>query len=387
MLQLSVRGVGFFSVERDSTIGDLLCRLGASSLYYAGRLLDPCSTFSSLGVPPNATLDAVGRLRGGMNPFKVLGELFKLIGGLIKIVLKIVTLITNPVKCIMLIIAFIIVSVLFVLYFVFTLPPFIWILAAIWYFAAYVIPAFLYSVLFTLLLVAVFVMSLILAALNTATGGALRSIVLCDSSPAAWHDVPNYHLANKRERGMMCTRPCPARYSPSPSGGACAVIPKGYPPYCPQAEAMRIFTRKKADGKYIFKKFNENLSVKYLLKTPDEREEMLKDYYTKRKNFTDTCSASMSDYDNVSLNVCAAADSLKGVLDDKQLQRLKEVCAQAYCTPQRNYPFCSKTSDLNDNDANAVIKKVVKIVMTMIVIVLTITLAMTFMYNNVEGGA
>lgn len=385
MLQLFVKGFGFVSVKSGHTIKGLLYELGADSMYYGGRLLDPSKTIESFGMPNNATVEVSKRLLGGMNPFKVLGELFKLIIGLIKIVIKIVTLIAKPAQCIMLIVAFMVVSVLFVAYFLLTLPPFIWILAGLWYFVAYIIPMIVYCVIFTILLAAVFVMSVIMTALNTATGGALRSIVLCDSLPSAWHSIPNYHLTNKWERGMMCTRPCPPRYMPNPSGAMCVKKPSGYPTYCPQAEAMRIFSRKKADGDFAYKKFNESLNIKYMLKTPPDREEMLKDYYMRKKTFSDTCATSMSEYDNVSLNICAAADSLKDILDDKQVARLKAVCAQAYCTPQRNYPFCSKTSDLNDNDANAVIRKVVKIVMIMITIALTVTLAMTFMYNDVKA--
>jgi hypothetical protein len=385
MLQLFVKGLGFVSTKESTYVKDLLYELGADSMYYGGRLLDPSRTINSFGLQNNATLEVSKRLLGGMNPFKVLGELFKLILGLIKIVIKIVTLVTKPAQCIMLIIAFIVVSFLFVFYFLWTLPPFIWLLAAVWYFAAYVVPMIIYCMIFIGLLIAVFVICVILTALNTVTGGALRSIVLCDSLPSAWHSIPNFHLTNKWERGMMCTRPCPPRYMPNPSGSMCVKKPAGYPAYCPQAEAMRIFSRKKADMGYMYKKFDDSINVKYMLKTPAEREEILKNYYIKRKNFSDTCSASMSEYDNISLNICAAADSLKGVLDDNQIARLKQVCAQAYCTPERNYPFCSKTSDLNDNDANAVIRKVVKIVMIIITIMLTILLALTFMYNDVNA--
>lgn len=382
MLHFFVKGFGSLIAKNDSKVKDLLCVVGADSLYYGGRLLDPMSTLYDLKIPTNATLESSRRLRGG-NLFKLIGSLLKLIVDLVKIVVKIVMLITKPAQCIMLIIALCVVSVLYVVYFVLTLPPFIWIVAAIWYTLLYIVPMIAYCIIFTILLVAGFVLSILLYAINTMSAGALKNIVLCDSSPSAWYNIPNFHFKNKWERGIMCTKPCPARYRPNATGSSCEVIPKGYPPYCPQAEAMRIFTRKKADKKYIFKKFNESINTKYMLKTPSERETMLKDYYMNRKTFSDTCSLNMSGYDNISLSICVAADSLKEILNETQIAKLKQVCAQAYCTTQRNYPFCSKTSDLNDNDANAVIKKVVKIVMIIITIILTITLAMTFMYNNV----
>lgn len=381
MLQLFVRGVGTVTADSSSTVGVLLESLRADSLYYNGRLLDPGAPIGT--IPNNASLDANMRLRGGMNPFKVLGEIFKLIIGMIKIVIKIVTLITKPAQCIMLILAFIIVSVLILVYFVLTLPINFYAMVAIWFFIMKIVPMIVYCLLFGVLLVAAFVMSILMTALNTFTGGSLKNIVLCDALPSAWHSVPNFHLKNRWERGGMCTRPCPARYAPNPSGSMCMVVPKGYPPYCPQAEAMRIFSSRKADGKYMFKRFDDTTNVLYLLKPPKEREAMLKDFYANRQKFAETCSANMSEYDNISLNICAAADSLHGVIDDREIAKLKAVCAQVYCTPQRNYPFCSKTSDLNDNDANAIIRKIAKIVTIVVIVGLTIALAMTFMYNEV----
>lgn len=287
----------------------------------------------------------------------------------------------KPLEIIMLIIGLLFIAMLYIIYSILNLPPFIYIVALLYFIVFEIIPFIAYCIIFTAILVLIFVICLVLTGVNIGTGGALKNVVLCDNSPGAWYKTANHHLGNKWERGLLCSRPCGARYAPDAGGMSCIKTPKGYPPYCPQAEIMRIYATKQADKHYMYKTFAENSNLKYLSRPPEEREKMLADYYIRKTKFSETCRKEMSEYDPISLNICASANTLG--LENSELIKLKQVCAQAYCTADKNYPFCSKISSLKEDDENALIQQIIKVV----VIILAFFIITIFMFKTLYGSS
>jgi hypothetical protein len=255
----------------------------------------------------------------------------------------------------------------------------------VWFVIMDIIPLIIYLIVYGSLFVLITLICLILTIINTIMWGSLKDIVLCQNMPTDWYKTPNFHLGNKWDRGVFCKRPCYSRYSPDSTGTMCQRIPKGYPPFCPQAEIMRIYTNKKADRKYRYDDFRENSNVKYLSKKPEEREAMLRDYYLRKREFKEVCKSKMEPYDTLTLNICASADSLlqNGHLTSKkEVQRLQQVCSQAFCTAERNYPFCNKISALNNEDDNAELKKVIKITIALVVFCIIFLFTMENLYKT-----
>ena len=303
---------------------------------------------------------------------------------IITLVLIFLAFLGRPMEFLILIFGLFVVVIIYVLYSVLNLPPFIYIVYLLWFIIMDLCPLILFCMIFGALFALVFLICIILTALNTITGGALKDIVLCDNTPGSWYKTANYHMGNKWERGIFCTRPCYPRYAPDTTGINCVKIPKGYPPYCPQAEIMRIYSSKKADRNYQYADFKDSTNLRYMSVPPAEREQMLKQHYLRKSNFNESCRKSMKEFDTISLNICASADSFEANkhLDAKQVLRLKQVCAQAYCTGSRNYPFCSKISGLKEDDKNAIIKKIIKIIIIILIFCIVFLFTMEYMYKQ-----
>lgn len=300
---------------------------------------------------------------------------------IITLVLIVLAFFAAPMKFLLLIFGLIVVTILYVIYAVLNLPPFIYVVAAIWFIIMDIIPLIVYCLIFAGILLLIFIGCLIMAGINLITFNSLKDIVLCDNSPGDWYKTANFHLGNRWERGIFCSRPCFSIYAPDTTGTNCVRIPKGYPPYCPQAEIMRIYSSKKADRKYKFDNYFDTGNIAYMGKKPMEREIMLKNYYLRKRNFMNICNKQMGDYNNIALNICTSVDAIKD-LQPKDKERLKQVCQQAFCTSDTNYPFCAKISELKEDDQNALIKKIITILVIIIVFCLVILFTLKNLYEN-----
>lgn len=304
---------------------------------------------------------------------------------IITFILIILAALGKPMEFIIMIFALLLTVAIYIVYSVLNLPPFIFLVAALWFIIFNIIPFLVYCAVFAGIFLIISLVCILLTIINTVFWGSLKNFVLCQSNPADWYRVPNKHLGNQYDRALMCNRPCFSWFAPDPTGIMCSRVPKGYPPYCPQAEIMRIYTRRKADRRYMFNDFDDKTSLKYLTMTPFEKEKELKKHYMNKKNFRETCKLQMGKYDPITLNICSSADTMEFTkhLSEKEISRLKQVCADAYCGADNNYPFCSKMSGLKEDDANAIIKKVIKILILIVVFCLVFLFAMQSMYDKI----
>lgn len=318
-----------------------------------------------------------------VNAMKMAFQFFSII----VLVRMIIGFFTKPLEFIMLGMSCLILAVVYVIYFIFSIEPFIYIPFILWFFIADVMPFVIYSIVMGVIFIGISIFCLILAFLNVITGGSLKSLILCQNTVAAWFKTPNYHLTNKNERGLFCSRQCYTGYFPDTSGMYCMKVPKGNPSFCPQAEVMRMYTGNRNDMNYYYKDYQTNGNLKYLMKSPKNRELVLKNHYLKKRDFIEKCEKSMSKYNSMPLSLCSSLDiyeknNINGI-DKKTIEKMKKVCSQAFCNSKTNYPFCSSlgTSLLTDTDniVSEFWKKVIKIFILIIVFMFIIMFTLSYM--------
>jgi len=293
---------------------------------------------------------------------------------------------SKPLEFIMLGISCLILSVVYVIYYIFYIPPFIWVPFLIWFTLFDVLPWLVYCVVMMVLFIVISLFCLVLGFINVCTGGAIKSLVLCQNHVASWYKTPNFHLTNKFERGIFCSRKCYTGYAPDVTGMYCIKIPKGNPSYCPQAEAMRMYTTNRNDNIYYYKDYVTKGNMKYMTSSPDVREGLLKDHYLRKRDFLEKCDKSMSTYNYMPLSICASLDTIEknnvNGIDKKTIDRLKKVCQQAYCNSKTNFPFCAQLASGDDDDASAFWKKLMKILISIAVFMFIIIFILNYMSRS-----
>jgi hypothetical protein len=268
----------------------------------------------------------------------------------------------------MLFLAAIIVSILWVIIYILGLP----VVRVLPYIPYNIIFTFFPYLVFSIVIISIFLVisliCLILAAINAIPGHFVQHIVLCQNSPEAWFQIPNYHLDNIYRRSFFCVKPCGARYEPDGDSN-CKKMYHAQPAYCPPAEIMRIYSGyNKGDRNHYFKDFNEH-NIKYLKASPENREKLLKDHYLKKMTYLDKCSVPMEPYKNITLNICSNLDNLEKTkqLKPKEIKKLRDVCFQGYCNSKTNYPFCAKKVNSSSMDMSQLIKQICKIIAIIVV--------------------
>jgi hypothetical protein len=159
---------------------------------------------------------------------------------------------------------------------------------------------------------------------------------------------------------------------------------KYQPAYCPPAEIMRIYTGyNRGDRVYKFKEFNQN-DIKFLMKSPQDREKLLRDHYLKQIKYLDMCEEPMKPYKDITLNICANLDNLEktNMLKPKHVKKLREVCYQGYCNSKTNYPFCAKKANSSDLDMSQLIKQLCKILAIVTIFIILIVFILTLLYKK-----
>lgn len=304
---------------------------------------------------------------------------------IITLILMVLAMLGRPIEFAVMIFGLFLAVIVYIIYSVLNLPPFIFLVMAVWFIIFNIIPFLIYVVVYLGILLIISLVCILLTIINIIFWGSLKNFVLCQTNPGDWYKVANHHLGNQYDRALMCNRPCFPWFAPDPTGIMCSRVPKGYPPFCPQAEIMRIYTRRKADRKYKFDDYDDRTNLKYLTMTPEEKESQLKKHYLNKKDFMEKCNIQMNKYNPITLNICSSADTMEFTkhLSEKEINRLKQVCADAYCQADNNYPFCAKMSGLKENDANAVIKKVIKILILIVVFCLVLLFIMQSMYDKI----
>jgi hypothetical protein len=304
------------------------------------------------------------------------------------LVLIILAFFGKPLEYIMLFVALIAVAIIYVIYAILTIPPFVFIPMLLWFIIFNILPLIVYCLIFGALLVFILVICLIISILNVASGGALKNLILCQNSPTAWYKTPNFHFKNAYERGLFCNSPCKTRYQPDATGTSCVKLPKGYPAFCPQAEIVRLYTGMRKDHTYMYNDYPVNGNIKYLTKSPSMREELLKNYFLKKNDFMNVCNDKMSSYNNISLSICSSLDMIdsdtgnsftKG-MSSSEINKIRQVCKQAYCNSKNTFPFCSQLGNTQEDNSD-IIKKVIKLAIFIIVFITLLIISLKYLIS------
>jgi|UniRef100_A0A6C0BFJ0 hypothetical protein len=293
----------------------------------------------------------------------------------IKVMMIIIMIFTDFLKYVMMAIAAIFIGLLIVLHKLLAVPGIYHIpMGLFWWFTAF-IPWWITTVVYVALSLVILIFCLLLTIINFMSAGSLQNLIFCENSPTAWYKTVSHHLNNQFNRGFMCSKPCREGFAPSASGMFCIRNPKSQPDYCPQAQVMRLYTGVgRKDSKYIFPDFNTTLNMKYRTSMPADRETMLKEHFIQRQRFLETCNDKFKDLDYITLGICSnldiiEKDNLYG-LTKPEIGKLKNVCAQAFCTANKTYPFCAALSDLGAEDDEILLKMLVKFAISIIVFVI-----------------
>jgi hypothetical protein len=144
-----------------------------------------------------------------------------------------------------------------------------------------------------------------------------------------------------------------------------------------------MYTGNRNDSNYMYKDYSTNGNIKFLMKSPEDREVVLKGHYLQKINFLEKCGKAMQKYDYMPLNLCSSLDvmeknNLNGI-DKKTLSKMKQVCAQAYCTSRSNYAFCPQLSGKGDDDDGEFWKRVMKVLIMIIVFMFIVMFTLSYM--------
>jgi hypothetical protein len=300
----------------------------------------------------------------------------------------IVGLFQRPMEYIMMGISIIILSIVYVIYYIFSIKPLIFIPYAIWFVIFFVFPFVLYTIILIALFIVLAIFCLILALINWITRGALRNMILCQNGPYAWYKIPNYHMKNKYERSLFCSKPCISGYYPDAPGISCIKNPKGQPSFCPYPEIMRLYTTNKNDFNYYYKDYITSGNLNYLSSSPEKRERLLKDYYMNKINFINQCDENFKNYKYIPLSICSSLDAMSNkdfqnysstgnAIDSVTLNKLKTICSQGFCNSKNNYPFCSFNNYEKEKDKSRV-KDIIKMIIYIILFVIICSIILIY---------
>jgi hypothetical protein len=308
---------------------------------------------------------------------------------LIVLVLIVLAFFGKPLEYIMLFLAGIIISIIWIIVFIFGLD----VLRVVPYLFYNMIMVASPTILFALVSAGIFlillIICLILGAINKATGGSLKHLILCQNSPEAWFKIGSFQHKNnnKYQRGFFCSKPCAKRYKPDDlTGDFCEKLPSDVPGFCPNAQVMRLYTGfKRNDSPYTFKTYNTR-NPKYYSRTPLMREELLRDSFFRKKEIIEKCQKPMQQYNDLTLNICSSTDtylkSRYAGMDDAAINKLRNVCGMAFCSASSNYPFCNKLNNSSMLDSSEFVKQVIKIITAIILFFVLLIFTFNFMFNK-----
>ena len=265
-----------------------------------------------------------------------------------------ISYISRPIELVLMLVSGFFITVIYIIVWIFSVPPFIWLTYFVYWLAVGVTWTCVRTLVFLALFIFITLVIMVLAVINVITGGALNNLILCQNSPSSWFKTPNYHHNNKYERGLMCSKPCLPGYKPNTSGDYCQKTSFGTPSYCPQAEIMRLYTTHRTDLNYIYPNYPIIGNMKYLLKRPEQREELLRNHYTKKIDFLNKCEDKMEKYNHIPLNICSSLDIIEknniNNIGPATIAKMRQVCGQAYCNAKQNYPFCNRQTAISTEE-------------------------------------
>ncbi len=333
-----------------------------------------------------------GFLKAIFGPLIAIGKFFI---SILKLTLVIVDFVMNfakdpfgtLIKIFTLILTALISIFLAIIYTIWSLPPFIFIIQAIYFLIFEVVKLVALAIVFLLLFGIIAIIVLILAILNQITKGKLAKLMLCQNSPGSWYRTPNYHLKNIYERSLLCAKPCMKGFAPDPTGLLCRKVPGNVPSFCPQAAFMRIYSGyKRKENNIVYNNLSPVTNFKYQTGLPETKESMLISHFKNGNDFVNACAKPMDNYNKSIRSLCENIEYIERAkpfgLNDGDVKRLRKLCTQSYCGAGKGtYGFCKKVSDQNEFDLSAIIKQICLLIFAIVMITILIVIMVYHMQH------
>jgi hypothetical protein len=279
---------------------------------------------------------------------------------------------------------------LLIIYLLLSLPPFIYVIYAIYFFIFNIVLFIVFSMWYALLFAYFGLLSLILwvldLMLSSFNGFTAPSIIAkmgrCENMPDVWHTRGGFIDHNNFNRAFFCQRPCASRFKPN--GIFCSRLDMQQPSFCPQAQAFRIYKGMKlSPNPFSMGDFTPDPT--FWTKSKEARREDIKNYFVKRQEFLTKCSSTNQPYDFLIKTICSNYDTVT-LPNENDRPKLQTVCKQIYCEGRPNEDFCYKFADKkdkpNDQDEEADRDVVARIMKLLIMIILAVIVALMFLYNS-----
>lgn len=172
------------------------------------------------------------------------------------------------------------------------------------------------------------------------TGGWLFSQVLCEDDLDAWAHRGNFVHGNKCKRGMLCSRPCGARYRPVFGGLACQRLPGYVPHLCPQQQAYQAYVQS-TDAAYADAVASKSSALKprvfdrilpdaaFSMLNMREKQRYLRNAHGEKVSYLTKCNEGMQVYEKLVRHICANALLL--LPEGQTRDAVMRMCSQNYC--------------------------------------------------------
>ena len=323
--------------------------------------------------------------------FSFFENMLEIAKSLIQIVKKIAYLITNPVAALVIIIFWIIgipiYVVLLINYLIWSIPGINYLQFVNYYFWTVIVLDLVVSIFYLALFCVYAAIACAMWLLDLMTGklGLVRFLTRCENALDSWYTRANFAFGNTANRLLIAQLPCASRFKPT--GMMCTRQVPDEPSYCPHSQVYRIYKGLSIHSPPIIEKFDSK-STAFVTGNPRKREKMVRDFFRTRKDFIDTCSASMAPYQKMIRSICAntATAPIKG---EQHRHLLKPLCKQAFCYGDNIAPFCDnllkddgqseEANDSNEATLGAMAKKMA--LLFVVLVMLTIAL-MLFAANK-----
>lgn len=238
-----------------------------------------------------------------------------------------------------------------------------------------------------IILLLYYVIYIVLALIDTVTGGIIMKALRCENLPDAWAKLPNFSKSNKYTRTFLCSVPCAKRYEPN--GFLCVKKPKEIPTFSPQQIIYQTW-----ENKQYFNNLKEQILYEktpdqsyFLDLTPDEQKGMWGDVYKQSVDYYGETMDEYSKFDPIIRGMCTCMVSEEtSQLSQEGKEKLKELCQYTYCTSEqpnlKNLPFCTNfTLDEKKNETSSEKKNIIKLILYILAaITFTFTIVILMMY-------
>ena len=338
-------------------------------------------------LPPHAKPGDTIETFGFLKPLIQLPKFFML---LVDVAKALATAVTNPLKAFRILLGLIIGTIIYIGYSIISM-----------FTAVFMVPAFIYILLYkiyqsawwVLMFIIIALIYIVLWLLDYATGGAILPLFRCENLPTMWFTQPGYWFGNKYIKGIFCSSPCSKRFLPSSPGTTwCDRKDNQQPAFCPQQLIYQYYNALLTESPPVTETIRSNpiYAFKpdhaYHVKSEVEQKAIVDAFTVNKFKYLEKCYAGSKNYKSVnsilpydnfnnrekfrpaqevyntfSLSVCNRLPEFENKYgkDSKYVKILQQLCRETYCRynydkdfKEGTYTFCEDKDNAVPDDSN-----------------------------------